>query len=204
MPPDSSCGYLSSKPESPTSAMYLRAMDWRSAFPMPLSSRPKATLRMTVAHGIRAKSWNTKARSGPGPVTVRPLTRTPPEVGSIRPAMIFSNVVFPQPEGPRSVVSLPRGKSRSMLRSASVSPYFLQMPRTSTTASMGASCSMVKTAADIGMSALPLFRTENADLEGLEGGQRHGGDQNDGNHGGIHFGVVRHGAVIGDQIADAR
>ena len=33
----------------------------------PRSSSPKATLRSTVAQGISAKSWKTKARSGPGP-----------------------------------------------------------------------------------------------------------------------------------------
>ena len=36
-------------------------------------------------HGNRAKSWNTKARSGPGPVTGRPLTSTSPDVGSQQP-----------------------------------------------------------------------------------------------------------------------
>ena len=34
-----------------------------------------------------------------------------PAVGSKRPAMIFSNVVLPHPEGPSREVSWPRGKS---------------------------------------------------------------------------------------------
>ena len=38
---------------------------------MPRSSSPKATLRSTVAQGSSAKSWNTKARSGPGPRHLR-------------------------------------------------------------------------------------------------------------------------------------
>ena len=42
---------------------------------LPRSSRPKATLRSTVAQGISAKSWNTKARSGPGALTVFHLSR---------------------------------------------------------------------------------------------------------------------------------
>jgi hypothetical protein len=76
-------------------------------------------LRFTVAHGISAKSWNTKARSGPGSVTALPFTRTSPEVAGISPAMILRSVVLPQPLGPSSEVSAPRGKSRSMPRRAS-------------------------------------------------------------------------------------
>ena len=53
--------------------------------PTPRSSSPKATLRITVAQGISAKSWNTKARSGPGPgdgPAVRPaLRRRSPAAG---------------------------------------------------------------------------------------------------------------------------
>ena len=51
MPPDSSCGYLCSAPTRPTSAMYLRATSSRSSFATWRSSRPKATLRRTVAPG---------------------------------------------------------------------------------------------------------------------------------------------------------
>ena len=89
---------------------------------MPRSSSPKATLRSTVAQGISAKSWNTKARSGPGPLTALPLTAIVPASASISPAMILRSVVLPQPLGPSRLVSLPRGKSRSMPRSASTSP----------------------------------------------------------------------------------
>ena len=81
----------------------------------PRSSSPKATLRITVAHGISAKSWNTKARSGPGPgdhACHRPAPRR--RVAGSRPAMILSSVVLPQPDGPSSVVSCPAGKSSVM------------------------------------------------------------------------------------------
>ena len=46
-----------------------------------------------MAHGISAKSWNTMARSGPGPRTGLPSTSTSPDVGWIRPAMILRVVV---------------------------------------------------------------------------------------------------------------
>src|SRR3546814_7443167 len=64
--------------------MWRSATASRSERATPRNSRPKATLRSTVAQGISAKSWNTKARSGPGPVTGRPSTRTSPAVGDLK------------------------------------------------------------------------------------------------------------------------
>ena len=75
-----------------------------------------------VAQGSSAKSWNTKARSGPGPSIGLPLTSTLPPVAGISPAMILSSVVLPQPLGPSSVVSWPRGKLTLMSRRASTPP----------------------------------------------------------------------------------
>jgi hypothetical protein len=77
---------------------------------------------MTLAQGISAKSWKTKARSGPGPLTSRPSTKTWPALAGIRPAMILRSVVLPQPDGPSRVVSLPSGKSSEMPLSASMPP----------------------------------------------------------------------------------
>jgi hypothetical protein len=59
---------------------------------------------------------------GPGPSTFLPLTSTVPAAGFSRPAMILSNVVLPQPEGPSSDVSSPAGKSRSISFSACTGP----------------------------------------------------------------------------------
>ena len=84
--------------------------------------QPEGDVAHTVAQGISAKSWNTKARSGPGPLTGLPFTSTSPEVAGSRPAMIFSSVVFPQPEGPSSEVSSPRGKSTLIWSSAWTPP----------------------------------------------------------------------------------
>ena len=46
-------------------------------------------------------------RSGPGPTTRLAPTRTSPEVGLRKPAMMFSSVVLPQPDGPRIVTISP-------------------------------------------------------------------------------------------------
>ena len=52
------------------------------------------------------------------PAHRRPLTSTSPDVAGSRPAMILSKVVLPQPDGPSSEVSWPRGKSMLMESSA--------------------------------------------------------------------------------------
>ena len=56
----------------------------------------------TEVHGIseRPYSWKTSAISSGGPVTRRPRSSTSPAVGRSSPAMTFSSVVFPQPDGP--------------------------------------------------------------------------------------------------------
>jgi len=64
-------------------------------------------LSYTVIQGIRAKFWNTTIRSSPGPVVSRPLRITPPSDIDSRPAMMFSNVLFPQPECPMTVTNSP-------------------------------------------------------------------------------------------------
>src|SRR4051812_20887993 len=59
-------------------------------------------LSSTVIHGSSENCWKTTARSGPGPLTSRPSTTTCPSSFGSRPAMIRSNVVLPQPDGPSS------------------------------------------------------------------------------------------------------
>src|ERR1700712_3500893 len=53
-------------------------------------------------------------RSEPGPVTVLASILTLPEEGAINPAIVLSNVVLPQPDGPSTTVKLPSGSARSI------------------------------------------------------------------------------------------
>ena len=107
--------------QSPTSPMYFSAMDFSSlTFATPRISKPNATLLSTVAQGSSAKSWKTNALSGPGPVYAFPVDLDVTRCGLRRsPAMIFKSVVLPQPDGPKSDVSWPRGNSSDISRSAS-------------------------------------------------------------------------------------
>src|SRR5258708_4488133 len=57
---------------------------------------------LTVYQGKSAYSWNTTARSQPGPVISLPPTQISPRVGCSKPASRLSSVVLPQPEGPTS------------------------------------------------------------------------------------------------------
>ena len=52
--------------------------------------------------------------AGPSVVTSCPSMRMVPAVGDSSPAIMRSEVVLPQPEGPRMVVSVPLGTRRSM------------------------------------------------------------------------------------------
>jgi hypothetical protein len=52
--------------------------------------------------------------AGPRVVTSLPAMMIWPEVGDSSPAIMRSVVVLPQPEGPRMVVSVPRGTSKLM------------------------------------------------------------------------------------------
>eukprot|EP01022_Parablepharisma_sp_SALTPOND_P005414 TRINITY_DN1223_c0_g3_i1.p1 TRINITY_DN1223_c0_g3~~TRINITY_DN1223_c0_g3_i1.p1 ORF type:complete len:1108 (+),score=353.08 TRINITY_DN1223_c0_g3_i1:2794-6117(+) len=100
MPPESSLGQWFSKPLSLTVSMKGWAAARRSAALLPCSLREKATLSHTGNQGIRLACWNTMPRSAPGPVMVRPATLTSPLVGNSKPAIMFSSVDLPQPEGP--------------------------------------------------------------------------------------------------------
>ena len=68
---------------------------------------PNCTFSLTVSHGKTAYCWKTTPRSGPGPVMRWPSTATEPVVGSRKPAMVFSSVVLPQPEGPSRQMNSP-------------------------------------------------------------------------------------------------
>src|SRR5512145_573676 len=161
--------------------MYLRASSSRSGRATPRSSRPKPTLRSTLAHGSSAKSWNTNARSGPGPFTGLPLTRTSPPFRGSRPAMILRSVVLPQPLGPSSVESWPFGKLRLTLRSASRPlSYTLATPLTSTSVT----------------GKEPQFEP----LQCIEGNRGHGDDGGDRRE---HLRVIGDRAVVGNDVSNA-
>jgi hypothetical protein len=61
-------------------------------------------------------------RSGPGPVTRWPLTTISPSVGSFRPAVRYSRLDLPQPEGPTMTANCWSGTSRETLSSATKVP----------------------------------------------------------------------------------
>src|SRR4029453_4371696 len=84
------------------------------------SSAPNSTLPVTVSQGNSAYSWNTTPRSGAGPLTGRPSTRTVPVVGARNPATMFSKVDLPQPDGPRRHTNSRSATSRSISPSAGV------------------------------------------------------------------------------------
>src|SRR5258708_7747424 len=78
-------------------------------------SSPKPIFCSTVNQGNTPFSWNTKIRWGSGPDTGVPLTNTSPTAGLRKPAMMFSRVDLPQPEGPTMQTNSPRTTSKSML-----------------------------------------------------------------------------------------
>ena len=101
IPPDSSAGYFSSWPSSPTSSRKRRARSRRSAFGTCRMRRPNSTFSIAVSQPESESSpWNTTPRSRLAPVTGRPSIRICPDVGASKPASSFSTVVLPQPLGP--------------------------------------------------------------------------------------------------------
>ncbi len=117
MPPESSRGYLASKPLRPIGSSSPSAISRRRAVSTPISSRPKPTLSSAVRHGKRPASWKTSATFfGFGPETVSPSIRMCPESGRTRPPIMPSTVDLPQPLGPRSETNS-RGRTVRLTRS---------------------------------------------------------------------------------------
>src|SRR3954454_11159422 len=67
-------------------------------------------------------------RRGSLPVTSSPPMRTRPASGSVRPAMMRSSVLLPEPEAPSSTNSSPCAISRSTSRTTGSEPYRLRIP----------------------------------------------------------------------------
>ena len=65
-------------------------------------------------------------RSGPGPLTSSPYTRTLPPSALMKPPTICRNVLLPQPLGPITVMNSPsRTMNCSTLRTSSVWPFLV-------------------------------------------------------------------------------
>src|SRR5688572_11352959 len=88
-------------------------------------------LPATLRWGKRARLWNTIPMSrvyAGRSVTSSSSTKMRPSVGRSSPAIIRSIVVLPQPDGPRSEISLPGGSSRSTPSTAVTSSNRLTSP----------------------------------------------------------------------------
>ncbi len=75
-------------------------------------------LSIVVRHGNNVACWNIMPISRRGPSTGWPSSMMLPVLGGVRPAMIFSNVVLPQPDGPITPTISPRRTAKSMPLSA--------------------------------------------------------------------------------------
>jgi hypothetical protein len=75
-------------------------------------------LSSTLRQGKSANDWKTTPRSGPGPLTTRSSTRIRPAVGARKPAIVFSIVVLPHPEGPTTETKSPASTVSEMSRIA--------------------------------------------------------------------------------------
>src|SRR6266852_2550211 len=127
IPPDSSRGYFSAKPESPSGPSSSLAVRRRRAAGTPWSSRPNSTFSSAVRHGKRPASWNTVAtRRGSGVVTGWPSTRRRPSSGATRPPSMPSSVDLPHPEGPMSVQKSPSPTESETSWSASTGPELVR------------------------------------------------------------------------------
>jgi hypothetical protein len=99
-----------------------------SGFGVPAIISEYTTFSRTLRCGNSAKLWNTipKRRLCAGWTVMSrfPKVILPPE-GCSNPAIIRRSVVLPHPEGPRSAVSSPSAKSRSVLSTARTLPKSL-------------------------------------------------------------------------------
>ncbi|EAU43042.1 hypothetical protein FP2506_09371 [Fulvimarina pelagi HTCC2506] len=113
MPPESSPTLRSAQSLRPTSSSCLRTFSSRSAFDMPDSSSPSATLSMTLRQGRSPNCWNTietrerrMSRSFlvdalvTSAISVPSLTRTRPRQTGLSPLTARKSVDLPEPERP--------------------------------------------------------------------------------------------------------
>ena len=94
-------------PSSPTRLNSSSASSRRSAAELPVIASGKSTLSSAVFQGNSVASWNIMPISERGPVILRPPISIVPPVGVSSPATIISNVLLPQPLGPRIETNSP-------------------------------------------------------------------------------------------------
>src|SRR5882672_5385305 len=121
MPPDSSAGMWFSKPPSPTRRSLLRttaSIAWRGRSVQVASG--SATFSPRVIEPNSAPDWNSTPQSGAREPSCgsAPSTRISPRIGSSRPIMCRSKVVFPLPLPPRIAKISPRSTWKSMFSSS--------------------------------------------------------------------------------------
>src|SRR6266540_728886 len=120
IPPDSSRGRADWKPSSPTISNSSSArLRWNSRSCRKISIG-SSTFFSTVRHGNSSGVWNIIPTDRRGCSTGTPSTAIRPELGSSRPAIIFSSVDLPQPLGPTSDTNSPGRTSSEIERSASI------------------------------------------------------------------------------------
>ena len=123
MPPESVRGRACANLSRPTRARASATRASASSRGTPARSSGRRTLPATLAQGISVGAWNTKATLRPTASSSRigrRQSRSRPSLGASRPAIIFSSVLLPQPEGPSSVTNSPSSTRRSTGCSACV------------------------------------------------------------------------------------
>src|SRR6185312_10491041 len=137
-PPESIEGRWASRPTRRTSSSASPACLWRSFFPTLRCFSPYATLSRIDMCGKSAYCWKTVFTSrlyGGTPLTSRPPIRSSPSSGCSKPAIIRSEVVLPQPDGPSSERNSPLCTRRLTAFTAVSEPKRFVIARNSTSTS---------------------------------------------------------------------
>ena len=122
MPPERLVGQAGAYFSKPTSSRNVLAVP--KGFECPSMRGPKATFSRTDIQGKRECCWKTMPQPGLGPLIGAPSIVIDPSVCLSIPAMTFSSVDFPQPEGPSSARNSPDRISTSNFSSAVTGPAF--------------------------------------------------------------------------------
>ncbi|OEI69795.1 putative ABC transporter substrate-binding protein [Curtobacterium sp. ER1/6] len=161
-PPESCRGRVAPRSPSPTRSSSSRALAFAGAAGTPAATGPSATFSSAVRCGKSSKCWNTnpmrdrcrrRARSGSAfqrgspfrpvrsrtPIGSPPTVTTPRSRGS-RWLIVRRSVDLPDPDGPRTTVTLPAGRARSTPSMTTWSPNALTAPWMPMAALMRRSC----------------------------------------------------------------
>ena len=113
IPPEREEGYWFSKPRSPNLSRSSWARRRASERSIPWTSRPRMAFSMTVLQGSRRSFCSMYPTTPSLPLAGPPSNHMDPSLGSSRPAMIFSRVLFPQPLGPMMLTNSPSSAKKS-------------------------------------------------------------------------------------------